>query len=579
MPEYLLAAEGLRYRYDDGTDALRGIDFGVAAGEKVGLVGPNGSGKTTLLLCLGGLFKYQGTVKLEGRPLTRSGFKESRGRIGLIFQSPDDQLFMPTLEEDLAFGPINLGLGDHAAHHRVHEVADRMGLDAMLGRAPHHLSMGQKRNAAIAAVLAMEPAVLLMDEPSSNLDPAFAAAADRRAGEARHGHADRLARSGPRGRAMPTSHGHRRRPDRGRRADRSDPRQRRTHGEARPGAVATHRCLTEARTPATMPSHMVSLRRRLCCLAALPLLTVAACNVDSPVPAAGAAATPAEAMAAQGAMAYLKFCAGCHGEKGDGRGRAAPFFDPSPCDFTQAAFRFSSRGKTELPTDDDLRRTLRNGLKRSAMPAFALLDEPSVEALIQHVKKHSPKWSGSDRVKPIPVVDNPYASDSGRAAGIQRGKVVFHKLAKCWLCHPSYMTADELKSTLASGGEAAPPLRSNLAESVRKPKDHGGYVYPPDFLRDLPRSGSTPEDLYRSIAGGIGSTPMPQWYDALGAGEPANNELRTEKADLWALACYVHSLTERRPAMLTPGRFTVRERPRVINLHPPVEATDEQEPE
>lgn len=171
MSEPLLAAEGLHYRYDDGTEALRGIDLGVAAGEKVGLVGPNGSGKSTLLLCLGGLLKCQGTVKLEGRPLSRTDFKESRGRIGLIFQSPDDQLFMPTLEEDLAFGPINLGLDEHAAHHRVHEVADRMGLDAMLGRAPHHLSMGQKRNAAIAAVLAMKPAVLLMDEPSSNLDP------------------------------------------------------------------------------------------------------------------------------------------------------------------------------------------------------------------------------------------------------------------------------------------------------------------------------------------------------------------------------------------------------------------------
>lgn len=171
MPEYLLSAESLSYRYDDGTDALRGVDLGVAPGERVGLIGPNGSGKSTLLLCLGGLLPGKGLVKLDGRPLTRSGFKTSRGRIGLVFQNPDDQLFMPTLEEDLAFGPINQGLGQQAAHERVQEVADRMNLGAMLGRAPHHLSMGQKRSAAIAAVLAMKPAILLMDEPSSNLDP------------------------------------------------------------------------------------------------------------------------------------------------------------------------------------------------------------------------------------------------------------------------------------------------------------------------------------------------------------------------------------------------------------------------
>ncbi|HOW72377.1 MAG TPA: energy-coupling factor ABC transporter ATP-binding protein [Phycisphaerae bacterium] len=171
MPEYLLSAEGLSYRYDDGTDALVKVDLGIGPGEKVGLIGPNGSGKSTLLLCLGGLLTGRGAVKLDGRPLTRSDFKASRGQIGLIFQSPDDQLFMPTLEEDLAFGPINQGLDEHAAHERVHQVADRMGLDAMLGRAPHHLSMGQKRNAAIAAVLAMKPTILLMDEPSSNLDP------------------------------------------------------------------------------------------------------------------------------------------------------------------------------------------------------------------------------------------------------------------------------------------------------------------------------------------------------------------------------------------------------------------------
>lgn len=324
---------------------------------------------------------------------------------------------------------------------------------------------------------------------------------------------------------------------------------------------------------------MTSVCRNVRWLVALPLFAMTACNVDPPVSPPGAAATPAEAVAAQGAMTYAKYCAGCHGDGGDGQGTAAPFCDPLPCNFTHAVFRFSSRGKTELPVDDDLRRTLKNGLKRSAMPAFALLDESSVEALVQHIKKYSPRWDRSDLAKLIPAVTRPCADDAHRIACVRRGEFVFHKLAKCWLCHPSYLPSELLSQTLAEGGEAVPPLREKLAESVRKTKDHGGYVYPPDFLRDQPRSGSTLEDLYRSIAGGIGGTPMPQWYDAFGTGESDRRESSTEKTDLWSLAHYVHSLTERRPLMLTPGQFAVRERPRVINLHPAAEATDDQEPE
>jgi cobalt/nickel transport system ATP-binding protein len=113
----------------------------------------------------------EGIVRVEGVELTRSRLKEIRSRVGLIFQSSDDQLFMPTLRDDLAFGPINLGLDDDEVGRRVREAASEMGLVDMLDRAPHHLSMGQKRNAAIASVLAMRPVVLLMDEPSSNLDP------------------------------------------------------------------------------------------------------------------------------------------------------------------------------------------------------------------------------------------------------------------------------------------------------------------------------------------------------------------------------------------------------------------------
>jgi len=167
----LLDIQGLAYTYADGTPALRGVDLAVAEGEKVGLVGPNGSGKSTLLMCVSGLFIGKGTVRVEGVELTSSRVKAIRGRVGLVFQSPDDQLFMPTLADDLAFGPVNLGLSDAQVQQRVSEAASQMSLTAMLDRPPHHLSMGQKRNAAIASVLAMQPVLLLMDEPSSNLDP------------------------------------------------------------------------------------------------------------------------------------------------------------------------------------------------------------------------------------------------------------------------------------------------------------------------------------------------------------------------------------------------------------------------
>ena len=171
MPEPLLQIAGLTYSYSDGTPALRGVDLAVQCGEKVGLVGQNGSGKSTLLMCVSGLYSGKGVIRVEGVEQTGSRGCALRGRVGLVFQSPDDQLFMPTLADDLAFGPVNLGLDAHEVGHRVEDTASAMGLSGLLDRPPHHLSMGQKRNAAIASVLAMHPALLLMDEPSSNLDP------------------------------------------------------------------------------------------------------------------------------------------------------------------------------------------------------------------------------------------------------------------------------------------------------------------------------------------------------------------------------------------------------------------------
>lgn len=167
----LLEITDLHYTYADGVHALRGVDLRVEAGRKVGLIGPNGSGKSTLMMCTAGLFWGDGVIRIADSELTRSSARSFRDRVGLVFQSPDDQLFMPTLFDDLAFGPINLGLDADTVQQRVHDVAERLALTPLLNRAPHHLSMGQKRAAAIATVLTMQPQLLLMDEPSSNLDP------------------------------------------------------------------------------------------------------------------------------------------------------------------------------------------------------------------------------------------------------------------------------------------------------------------------------------------------------------------------------------------------------------------------
>ena len=159
------------YSYPDGTVALSGIDLSVQAGQKVALVGPNGAGKSTLLLAIGGFLPAVGRICVDGEELSTKTVRSVRRRLGIVFQNPDEQLFMPSLSEDVAFGPLNLGYSGHEVTDRVAQALEAVGLAGLENRAPHHLSIGQKRAAAIATVLAMNPAVLLMDEPASNLDP------------------------------------------------------------------------------------------------------------------------------------------------------------------------------------------------------------------------------------------------------------------------------------------------------------------------------------------------------------------------------------------------------------------------
>ena len=165
----------LQFRYPDGKEALRGVSFTVEEGECVGLVGPNGSGKSTLLLHLNGIlpesFEREASVIINGKALNRESAAEIRRDVGLLFQDADDQLFCPTVSEDVAFGPQQFGIqGD-----RLREMVDRaLGLVGLLGfesRSPHHLSSGEKRRVCLAGILACEPRVLALDEPTSDLDP------------------------------------------------------------------------------------------------------------------------------------------------------------------------------------------------------------------------------------------------------------------------------------------------------------------------------------------------------------------------------------------------------------------------
>ena len=172
MSHHIVEVRDLRFAYPDGTEALRGVSFRIEHGASVALVGANGAGKSTLLQHLNGYLPTQsGEVRIGDVPLTRETLKEARRAVGMVFQNPDDQLFMPTVAEDVAFGPLNAGLPREEVERRVGSALERVGMGRLRDRPPYRLSGGEKRAVAIATVLALEPDILVMDEPSSNLDP------------------------------------------------------------------------------------------------------------------------------------------------------------------------------------------------------------------------------------------------------------------------------------------------------------------------------------------------------------------------------------------------------------------------
>ena len=172
MSHHLVEAENLRHVYPDGTVALRDISFRITHGESVAVIGANGAGKSTLLLHLNGyLAPTSGMVRVGDLSFTKKTLPEIRRRVGMVFQDPDDQLFMPTVYEDVAFGPVNLGLSAGEVEARVREALERVGAAHLRERPPYRLSGGEKKRVAIATVLSMAPDILVMDEPTNGLDP------------------------------------------------------------------------------------------------------------------------------------------------------------------------------------------------------------------------------------------------------------------------------------------------------------------------------------------------------------------------------------------------------------------------
>ncbi len=173
MTTPVLDLQSVAFAYPDGHQALFGVDLHVHRGERVAVLGPNGAGKTTLVLHLHGLLlPGRGTVTVSGLPVVKENLTEVRRRVGLVFQDPDDQLFMGSVRDDVAFGPRNLGIRGAELDRRVMAALDLVGMADFVDRPPHHLSFGQRRRVAVATVLVMEPEVIVLDEPSSNLDPA-----------------------------------------------------------------------------------------------------------------------------------------------------------------------------------------------------------------------------------------------------------------------------------------------------------------------------------------------------------------------------------------------------------------------
>lgn len=238
---------------------------------------------------------------------------------------------------------------------------------------------------------------------------------------------------------------------------------------------------------------------------------------------------------AAGKQVYERYCAGCHGVKGDGKGPAAIFLDPKPRDFTSGKFKFASVPSGKLPRDEDLHRTIVNGLAGTSMPAWPLIPEYQRQALVAYLKTFSDRWRDEQGTTPILVPKDPFRGSTEKIrAGIKQGEKVYHTLTQCWQCHPGYVTPQQMEDYMKEAGRAFAGVRNDWNKPVLKDDGWGEPLMPTDFLKDRIKTGLDMNNLFLVIAAGIGGTAMPTWKDSI------------PDEDIWALAYYVRSLADKR---------------------------------
>jgi mono/diheme cytochrome c family protein len=231
---------------------------------------------------------------------------------------------------------------------------------------------------------------------------------------------------------------------------------------------------------------------------------------------------------------YATYCAGCHGEKGDGAGPAARFLDPRPRDFRLGRLKFANVSSGEVARDEDYLRVITDGLSGTAMPSFRLLPEGERLALVGYVKSFYPGWKDDPPGALLSAGQDPFAGNP--AAGVKEGNVVYHVKAKCWSCHPAYEPAAEIARLYVAAALPAPELRprgagSSLYNSETKDSQWGAPIRAPDFLTDRIKTGLAVDRMSQIIGAGVGGTAMPTWAGAL------------PPKQIWGLAYYVRSLS------------------------------------
>jgi len=234
---------------------------------------------------------------------------------------------------------------------------------------------------------------------------------------------------------------------------------------------------------------------------------------------------------------YMNYCMQCHGVNGDGLGPAAQGTYPAPRNFKQGAFKFASVGAGELPTDEDLKHTIRNGLRGTPMLPWDISDE-RLDAVVQYIKTFSDVWKEGEPGTPLEITADPYGPSRAEEA-IAQGKKVYHGIAQCYTCHPAYATLEEINAaSLETTGNGVTSIREGAHLSTLLDSSYGHKFMPPDYTKDMIKTGSSPEQIYKTIGPGINGTAMPAWKGLL----TSTGSFEESEKNQWALAYYVSYL-------------------------------------